>query len=1376
MSTPNKHIPPAADGRLVGLNWLSPGYTFRLTYAPQIANEGESIQQIVSLDTKSNILAVFDTLHPFTMPDRQQESHALILPHWDEDSISENSKSLILVGDRASIDLEILGGHSGQWYQQSQENPVSLPLDKQTEETTLMSLDLDLTDPSTPTPIVYAYLNDGSLQAWYLEHSKPYLRMVSSTAETVSVTRASADVSQDSAMDEKDAANVLTSFSNLNQPPPTSTFGGFVSDTGQQSPVFGATSQPMSVFGQTSQPAFGQTSGFGSPSPGSSPFGQPSSFGPSQSISSVFGTSSSGNAFANIAAQRDTTNVFGTSSFGTSSSLASPPTQLAPPSDEMTREASMSDGTAPAFGGLSLGGGSLDTGDKKPQTSIFGSFGTTPSTNQPASSAFGGLIKPAQGFGAFSNFGSAASADTSSQEKPSVSAFSSLSPPTPHSAFGQTGFGKPAFGQPSFGQTSFGQTGFGAPSSAAAIGSREAGFAAFASSSPSSFNSALQAQGATSSASGGFSTFASGGTRAFGSGSKAEEQSVSGSNTSPISTKAEPAKLPFGSEGGASPFGNASSSAFASSTSGFGLRGSAEATTTPQSSPIKPPPGVMSPPSSPEPSKPGSPFDNKKAAPAPPSSSFLRESTAFSGLKAMQESSPFFKKHEDKATPVTAFGNIGQAPTFKPLSSTTATASPAFGATSQLGAGNKSPFSNVSTVAPAFGATSQLGAAPRSVFGSTTPTTTPTKPATGGGFSAFSGANTGFSAFAGQKTKFSDLLKSGDKDERETGKHTTDTVKEAEKEPSTPSKPVPVLASSTPTPTKTSPASVSTTPKTPILPTVTKQEESTTPREMPDEEKPEPPTSTLSVSSIGSFVDISADKSCEDDREGDDDVDDTRSFLSSDFSSEPPTDDEESEEEGQAARGRGKLPEVSEGRSPSPTPQPEVPSIRVSSSPPAEAGQARSSKEEESTTPPGSPSGEAKAPSKSPSPTPFSASSTSSSPSPSPFGIGLGRPSTRPARSSPLAAAPVSGEEEEEEEGQVKEEPVSKPLASPKPVLSRLSPAREEPVKQEDDDSTLRPKTPPLLSSFSNLATGKATPTMPVAPKPELAKTPFSLTPTPGQQPVSVFSKPPEGPEAPKTAPVTPTSSPFSLPPFSLAPKSASAPQSNQATPSPVSLPVKPPVFAQNGPSTFSTLPKPSTGVQSGPITPNLFSTGTTTNAFGVQFDQNLPTTPQSAPLAIPMKPTAPRAAPPATPAEEGLQKECTVIVKMIENELVEVRYTYSMNRMPTLTQFLQLCNLGAKAAQKRAELSQATGGSRLKADLGSLVKWKISDAMTFGQTLLQFEKDLVELGSIREAAKQTLRELNSNMLKGDFVTLFIPKHILIQISTHSTGRNRSLQ
>ncbi len=101
---------------------------------------------------------------------------------------------------------------------------------------------------------------------------------------------------------------------------------------------------------------------------------------------------------------------------------------------------------------------------------------------------------------------------------------------------------------------------------------------------------------------------------------------------------------------------------------------------------------------------------------------------------------------------------------------------------------------------------------------------------------------------------------------------------------------------------------------------------------------------------------------------------------------------------------------------------------------------------------------------------------------------------------------------------------------------------------------------------------------------------------------------------------------------------------------------------------------------------------------------------------------------------------------------------------------FLQLSELSARAAGKRQELSASTGGSRLKVDLGVLNKWKISDATTFGQTLLQFEENLVELKNIRETFKQAVRELNGNMLKGVLFQEFFTMSY-VNLSTANTRR-----
>ena len=96
--------------------------------------------------------------------------------------------------------------------------------------------------------------------------------------------------------------------------------------------------------------------------------------------------------------------------------------------------------------------------------------------------------------------------------------------------------------------------------------------------------------------------------------------------------------------------------------------------------------------------------------------------------------------------------------------------------------------------------------------------------------------------------------------------------------------------------------------------------------------------------------------------------------------------------------------------------------------------------------------------------------------------------------------------------------------------------------------------------------------------------------------------------------------------------------------------------------------------------------------------------------------------------------------------------------------------------AQSRNQLKEASGGSRLKADLGVLEKWRISDANTFGQTLLQFEKDLVEMTDTQEASRQTLRQVNCSLLKGELRAVSISILTPPSFSQHMSRRDCSFQ
>ncbi|KAF8150734.1 hypothetical protein B0H34DRAFT_801662 [Crassisporium funariophilum] len=541
-STPHKHIPPTADAILVSLNWLGPGHTFRTSYAAQ--GGAAAKQHIISLDVKSSLATYVSPDHPFPSFDRShQNAYTLTFPRWDEDpASSDGSKSLTIVGDVSSVDIEVLGNVGNQWHRHSQENPVTLPLDKSLDDTMMLALEADLTDSSSASPVVYAYLNDGTVQGWQLEHSKPYLGIVSAVGLGPNFSQTSA-LSQESGpkdSDMGDQASMTASSEFGQQAHPGTKFGdtGFgqqsTSPFGQQQggafgqPAFGQQPQGSSPFGQPSsqgasafgQPSFGQPSTFGSspafPSSTSNVFGQTNQssttssagFGAFSGASGAFGTGSSGafgtssNAFSNLGS--GTPSVFGQGSFGATRDTAPGST---PPS--MTREASMSDST-PGFGGLGLG--SAHTSDSNAVNSMFGSFTTVRASDQsetPLTSAFGGgLVKPASGFGAFNNL---KTSNNFEMNKPAANAFST--PAQPSSAFGQSGFASPAFGKSSFGQPAFGKPSLGSTPGSSTSG----GFGAFANT-PTTLGSTTQSATTSafggnikppSSSAGGFSAFAS---------------------------------------------------------------------------------------------------------------------------------------------------------------------------------------------------------------------------------------------------------------------------------------------------------------------------------------------------------------------------------------------------------------------------------------------------------------------------------------------------------------------------------------------------------------------------------------------------------------------------------------------------------------------------------------------------------------------------------------------------------------------------------------------------------------------------------------------------------------------------------------------------
>lgn len=59
-------------------------------------------------------------------------------------------------------------------------------------------------------------------------------------------------------------------------------------------------------------------------------------------------------------------------------------------------------------------------------------------------------------------------------------------------------------------------------------------------------------------------------------------------------------------------------------------------------------------------------------------------------------------------------------------------------------------------------------------------------------------------------------------------------------------------------------------------------------------------------------------------------------------------------------------------------------------------------------------------------------------------------------------------------------------------------------------------------------------------------------------------------------------------------------------------------------------------------------------------------------------------------------------------------------------------------------------GGSKSKDGLGDREKWGLLDVEQFGRLLLRYEADLVTLQDVAEKHQPMLREIQSNMLKGE--------------------------
>jgi nucleoporin NUP159 len=947
-------------------------------------------------------------------------------------------------------------------------------------------------------------------------------------------------------------------------------------------------------------------------------------------------------------------------------------------SPTITQEASMSDSTT-GFGGLSLGS---TASDSKPVNSMFGSFATPASSSSQTESSgpFGsGVVKPATGFGAFGGFKTSGAFDPKSKPPSTVNTFASpvAQTQTTSSGFGQTGFGQPVLGQTGFGSnssnTSFGQPAFGKTSLGTTPTTTKApssgGFGAFANA-PTSFTSpsatiqpsGFSTQEAKPEVSGGFAAFASATQTPFGSttsgptftgvSTSKQPPGVGGQESKPevsggFAAFATPTQTPFGS--------TTSASGFNSTRKGFGAFASTSPTTSVSDLGSRSEPSKAATPAATRTSVFGTPLENNMATPGSPfskeaASSTTPKETPTRPITMSPPSSPEPKAASVDVSPKPtvggAFANIQTTPSaFRPavgfgaFSSTTPKDSPFFKKGEQTTP--SSPFTPISstkttgltTTTPAFGSTSVLGPS-KPAFASATPTlSSPVKstaiPSLGGSaFSAFSGSSSPLAVVAGQKKSFSDLLKTG-------GEENGDPEK-----PSVPSTPTKAKGESNEVKSRETHVSVFGTQtrdeiKTAHPFTTESQDKKAATPEDKGKGKFKASDTTLETGREESFSNISESSACSSfveveipkrDEEGeldqDSDQDDRSDFL---------TDEELSEEEG--GSDEESLPDEDDGKSPTPspsavplpvsrsasaTPQPEV-KIQVSdvSNQSTEEPPSR----EESTTPPGTPLKEVN---------PFAINGAPSTASP--LGIGLGRPSTRPARRSPLANAVVLEGDESQEEASVD----------------------SEKTEAETSSSKLRPKTPPTIPTSTNGPGSLPTPPSATSPPPALqSPSPDSLAKNPivsftfGPRPVttppasslfgqvadkspSVFLPPPM--VRATTAPTTSSSHQQGL----FGAQTPIAPATQFSMPS-FTLGKTPPPVSPGTTSMFNMQPKPPQGMPDRVI-------------FGTPAKQT-PTVASSSGLPLVKASMTPG----KEIIEEGMQKECVNLVKAVEKEIEEV-------------------------------------------------------------------------------------------------------------------------
>ncbi|KEP48699.1 hypothetical protein V565_117840 [Rhizoctonia solani 123E] len=327
----------------------------------------------------ANYVKFIDPAPPYGLLSRLSCRHYARLVGW------EPAKHLIFVADGPSTDVGAIAclnsseieGKPSPWVtlEVDETSRISLPMDDEMNETSIVGFDLDLTStdpisnsqeagdgaaPSPPSPILHLYTSAGLVISYHVLNSRGDKYPGMGMAEVPSVVGATPAKALPDTTPVGAPAFGVSAFGTSATPAKPNAFQS--STTPATAPAFGQASAPG--FGQTS--AFGTTSAFGSkPAFGSSTFGGNSGGGFGKFTSATPASAPSGGGFAGFGSNpttfgssAPTTNIFGSASGNTTPKTESP---------------------LSAFGSSAFGG----TGATTPK-SAFGGFGSsTPSVASP---------------------------------------------------------------------------------------------------------------------------------------------------------------------------------------------------------------------------------------------------------------------------------------------------------------------------------------------------------------------------------------------------------------------------------------------------------------------------------------------------------------------------------------------------------------------------------------------------------------------------------------------------------------------------------------------------------------------------------------------------------------------------------------------------------------------------------------------------------------------------------------------------------------------------------------------------------------------------------------------------------------------------------